>query len=76
VCRTAAPVRTAPVRTQVTDGRWFRFDDRTVEPWDVSRLEAECFGGKPPAPAGAQPGARPPPDRPYSAYMLFYDRRR
>ena len=27
-------------------GQWFCFDDNTVEPWDVGKLDAECFGGK------------------------------
>lgn len=27
-------------------GQWFCFDDITVEPWDVGKLDAECFGGK------------------------------
>lgn len=27
-------------------GRWFCFDDSSVEPWDVANLERDCFGGK------------------------------
>ena len=27
-------------------GQWFCFDDNTVEPWDISKLDTECFGGK------------------------------
>ena len=27
-------------------GRWFCFDDSSVEPWDIANLERDCFGGK------------------------------
>ena len=27
-------------------GQWFSFDDNTVEPWDISKLDDECFGGR------------------------------
>lgn len=27
-------------------GGWHCFDDNAVEPWDVSNLERDCFGGR------------------------------
>ena len=27
-------------------GQWYCFDDTSVEPWDISNLERDCFGGK------------------------------
>lgn len=27
-------------------GRWFCFDDTSVEPWDIAHLERDCFGGR------------------------------
>lgn len=27
------------------DCRWWRFDDSSVEEWDVNRLDEDCFGG-------------------------------
>ena len=27
-------------------GRWFCFDDTSVDPWDVTQLDRDCFGGK------------------------------
>ena len=27
-------------------GQWLCFDDNTVEPWDISNLDRDCFGGK------------------------------
>ena len=26
--------------------QWFCFDDVNVEPWDISSLDKDCFGGK------------------------------
>lgn len=26
--------------------QWFCFDDVNVEPWDISNLDKDCFGGK------------------------------
>jgi hypothetical protein len=56
---------------------WYCFDDKSVRPWDVADLEADCFGG-PPSQDVANRGWRAPRgevDRPHSAYMLFYERR-
>jgi len=27
-------------------GQWMCFDDGLVEPWDVSNIDRDCFGGK------------------------------
>lgn len=27
-------------------GGWFCFDDTSVEPWDPSKLDKDCFGGR------------------------------
>lgn len=43
------------------DGTWNRFDDATVQPWNLNDVEDDCFGGS---------------NRPNSAYMLLYERRR
>ena len=26
-------------------GRWYCFDDVSVDPWDIANLEQDCFGG-------------------------------
>lgn len=26
--------------------RWWRFDDHTVQPWELDKLDDECFGGE------------------------------
>ena len=39
-------VRKQAGHQQAAAGKWFCFDDNTVEPWDVNTLERECFGGK------------------------------
>jgi hypothetical protein len=39
-------------RCRDADGRlgpssgWYCFDDQTCEPWDVSKLDPDCYGGK------------------------------
>ena len=43
-------------------GQWFCFDDNTVEPWDIAKLDAECFGGKESESRAAQ--GLPPSPRP------------
>ncbi|KAK9838464.1 hypothetical protein WJX81_000965 [Elliptochloris bilobata] len=59
-------------------GRWFCFDDSSVEPWDIANLERDCFGGKQAADyssfGDAVAGPAQEYDRPNSAYMLFYER--
>ena len=66
--------------------RWHSFDDQRVEPYDVSNLEADAFGGTYQVDAstlravdGEEDDVSPRAgrkrfDRPNSAYMLFYDR--
>jgi len=49
------------------DRRWFKYDDGTVTPWHLDDLDGDCFGG--PTASTLVRG-----DRPYSAYMLFYER--
>ncbi|EFJ41722.1 hypothetical protein VOLCADRAFT_68008 [Volvox carteri f. nagariensis] len=56
----------------VAEGSWYRFDDKVVSPWSILDLEADCFGGRPTSSTG---GGRADAERPYSAYMLFYERR-
>ncbi|GIL42637.1 hypothetical protein Vafri_581, partial [Volvox africanus] len=58
---------------QVTEGGWYRFDDKVVIPWSIQDLDADCFGGRPASSTGG--GGRADAERPYSAYMLFYERR-
>lgn len=51
---------------------WVEFNDDNVSTWDASMLDASTFGGanrpQPPDPSGILY------DKPYSAYMLFYQR--
>ena len=49
------------------DAQWYCFDDTSVEPWDISNLERDCFGGKY-RPAEAFPGAKPQVDSGLSAW--------
>jgi hypothetical protein len=43
--RACAQVREQPGQG-ANAGRWFCFDDSSVEPWDVGNLERDCFGGR------------------------------
>ena len=56
-------------------GQWFCFDDNTVEPWEVGKLDAECFGGKESESQAAQglpQSPRPLGVRlPWPAFLLF-----
>lgn len=51
-------------------GKWFLFDDDTVEPWDISNIDSDCFGG-----LYVPTGSEKQYFRSQSAYMLVYDRR-
>ena len=53
-------------------GQWLCFDDTRVTPYDVSQLEADCFGGK--IESVGQDGNPIEYDRPNSAYMLVYEK--
>lgn len=58
------------------EGRWFCFDDKSVTPWQLDKLEEECFGGKPSQDHDSkQRPSRTEYERAHSAYMLFYERR-
>ena len=48
--------------------RWFKYDDGAVTPWSLADLDQSCFGGR--SATKLLAGV----DRPYSAYMLFYER--
>lgn len=50
------------------DRRWFKYDDGAVTPWSLADLDQSCFGGR--SATKLLAGV----DRPYSAYMLFYER--
>ncbi|CAK7220748.1 hypothetical protein SEUCBS140593_004335 [Sporothrix eucalyptigena] len=57
---------------------WVEFNDDTVTTWDHSLMESMCFGGNDSRPFnpygtdGSNYGI--PPEKVYSAYMLFYQR--
>jgi len=57
-------------RERSTD-KWFLFDDDTVEPWDVSNIDNDCFGG-----LFVPKNSEKQYYRSQSAYMILYDRRR
>lgn len=48
---------------------WYCFDDTSVEQWEPSNMEEDCFGGK-----YLPDGHNQECDRPNSAYMLVYER--
>ncbi|KAK9822778.1 hypothetical protein WJX74_007862 [Apatococcus lobatus] len=73
-------VRDDPKASSHTDAAcpsgWYCFDDERVDPWDISNLAKDCFGGKYQLPALGQGLLKTQEyDRPNSAYMLFYERR-
>jgi ubiquitin carboxyl-terminal hydrolase 34 len=51
---------------------WIEFNDDCVSPWDPSYMEASCFGGV--DYRGNLDSGNLQYDKPYSAYMLFYQR--
>ena len=51
-------------------GQWFCFDDNTVEPWDIAKLDAECFGGKESESRAAQ--GLPPSPRPLGVSVAHH----
>eukprot|EP00798_Chlamydomonas_sp_ICE-L_P003511 gene3511-13582_t len=60
----------------VSEGQWFLFDDKAVRPWDLGKVDADCFGGRCSSPSSSDSGQHPQPlERAYSAYMLFYERK-
>ncbi|KAL3156421.1 hypothetical protein ABBQ38_000732 [Trebouxia sp. C0009 RCD-2024] len=54
--------------------KWFCFDDVNVDPWDITKLGTDCFGGKYTLSSQHFSGPQQEYDRPNSAYMLFYER--
>ena len=67
-------MRTWQVRKQQgqgpSGGQWFCFDDNTVEPWDISKLDAECYGGKESESRAAQ--GLPPSPRPLGVSLALW----
>lgn len=51
-------------------GKWYLFDDDTVEPWSISNIDNDCFGG-----LFVPRGSDKQYFRSQSAYMVLYDRR-
>lgn len=51
---------------------WVEFNDDCVNPWDPSCMEGACFGGV--DYRGTLDSSNIQYDKPYSAYMLFYQR--
>lgn len=51
---------------------WVEFNDDCVTPWDPSCMESACFGGV--DYRGTLDSGNIQYDKPYSAYMLFYQR--
>ncbi len=42
----AVKVRAEAGHESSNAGKWFCFDDNTVEAWDIQNLDKDCFGGK------------------------------
>jgi hypothetical protein len=58
--------------------KWLVFDDQRVEPYDISHMERDCFGGKYSTEVWDHPAqqyAQQEYERPNSAYMVLYERR-
>jgi ubiquitin carboxyl-terminal hydrolase 34 len=51
---------------------WIEFNDDTVSSWDPNYMETSCYGGV--DYRGNLDNGNVPYDKPYSAYMLFYQR--
>ncbi|KAF9573120.1 hypothetical protein EC968_008969 [Mortierella alpina] len=63
--------------TQGDSARWYHFNDSKVEEFDASEIPAKAFGGSEFIPQDSSPYMKTPPrstTKPYSAYMLFYER--
>ncbi|CAO3573904.1 unnamed protein product [Mortierella alpina] len=63
--------------TQGDNARWYHFNDSKVEEFDPSEIPAKAFGGSEFIPQDSSPYMKTPPrttPKPYSAYMLFYER--
>ena len=60
-----------------TVNQWFEFNDHTVRPFKIARLEAETFGGIDPSSWAwsDELDDQVPRERSQNAYMLVYERR-
>ncbi|KAF9352724.1 hypothetical protein BGX26_009493 [Mortierella sp. AD094] len=73
-------VATSSSHTQFADGdssHWYLFNDSKVEGFDASDIPAKAFGGPEFIPVDSSPYMKSPTrsiTKPYSAYMLFYER--
>ncbi|KAG0255604.1 hypothetical protein BG011_005045 [Mortierella polycephala] len=59
------------------NARWYHFNDSKVEEFEASEIPAKAFGGMEFLPQDSSPYMKTPPratTKPYSAYMLFYER--
>ncbi|KAG0045590.1 hypothetical protein BGZ83_009224 [Gryganskiella cystojenkinii] len=70
--------RSLDKKAQSNDGgtSWYHFNDSKVEEFDASEIPAKAFGGPEFVPSES-PYMKSPPrstTKPYSAYMLFYER--
>ncbi|KAF9939593.1 hypothetical protein BGZ65_010060 [Modicella reniformis] len=57
--------------------KWYLFNDSKVEEFDASEIPFKAFGGSEYIPQDSSPYMKTPPRttaKPYSAYMLFYER--
>ncbi|KAG0306868.1 hypothetical protein BGZ97_000587 [Linnemannia gamsii] len=63
--------------SQDDNTHWYHFNDSRVDEFDVSELPSKAFGGTEFVPQDSSPYMKSPPrsmTKPYSAYMLFYER--
>lgn len=42
----ALKVRSEAGHESPNAGKWFCFDDNSVDAWDIKNLDKDCFGGK------------------------------
>ncbi|CAG8644011.1 3468_t:CDS:1 [Paraglomus brasilianum] len=59
-----------------TERRWYQFNDSNVELFDAKDITKQCYGGPEPEQitTNLQKSVTRTFPRPYSAYMLFYER--
>lgn len=62
-------IRERPNPASTTEASWVEFDDSSVVPFDAAEIPSRAFGGMVNDPYSRQHM------KPYSAYMLFYERR-
>jgi len=65
-------IRERVPRNGQNNTRWFEFNDSEVSQFDPSTIASQCFGGGDPLPS--KDGLPNLFIKPYSAYMLFYER--